>query len=261
MKWFTPDRSLRRFRQLGRLSVHAVSGRLIMELGCWIVGVTLIVAYLVATTSLESQRSEGIALFYETRAEASRTPAVETLPRPDRAALPWVNPADQESASAAPAVETQRLVETLPIAVLRLASVGLEVPVYADASELNLSRGAGWIDGTAAPNQGGNLGLAAHRDRYFRPLKDVEVGDLLELESLDGVEQFRVSRIVIVNPDEISVLDDTAVPTITLVTCYPFYLIGHAPQRFIVQATAVETSGQPSVAEVWPTALSTGESP
>jgi len=135
------------------------------------------------------------------------------------------------------------------------------VPVFSDISELNLSRGAGWIEGTATPNSGGNMAVAAHRDRYFRPLKDIQVGDTLKLESMNGHGEFKVSRIVIVDPDDVSVLDDTPVPTVTLVTCYPFYFIGNAPQRYIVQATAVDQSGKVSTSDALLTALPLGETP
>jgi len=212
------------------------SGRFILELGCWIVGIALIVIYLGASAGLETQRRQGIELFSEARA----------------ASLSQVS-------DVTATVATEDL--SLPIAVLRIPDVGLEVPVYPDLSELNLSRGAGWIDGTAQPNTGGNIAIAAHRDQYFRPLKDVQLGDILELESLSGPVEFQVSRIVIVDPDDVSVLDDTAVSTVTLVTCYPFYFIGNAPQRYIVQAIAVDQLEKASTTDAILIDPPSGESP
>ncbi|MCA1779948.1 MAG: class D sortase [Xanthomonadaceae bacterium] len=121
-----------------------------------------------------------------------------------------------------------------------MPGVNLEVPVFADISERNLSRGAGWVPGTALPNDGGNMAIAAHRDQYFRALKDVAVGDLLELESLSGPQDYRVTSLTIVEPEDLWPLDPADVATVTLVTCYPFYFVGSAPQRYIVQAVAVD---------------------
>jgi len=130
--------------------------------------------------------------------------------------------------------------QTLPEAVLRIPSVQLAVPVYADTNETNLNRGAGLIAGTARPEGTGNVGIAAHRDGFFRALKDVAVGDRLEVESLSGTRVYRVTRLSIVSPDDISVLRQTPQATVTLVTCYPFYFVGDAPQRYVVRALAVD---------------------
>lgn len=233
------------------------AGRLMVELGCWIVGVALIVTYLAASTSLENQRRQGIELFTQARGAAMVSHRLEDLPMAGQTTpLP-----DGQAAMPAPSPAFAAEAASLPIAVLRIDRVGVEVPVYSDLSELNLSRGAGWIGGTAAPNTGGNMAVAAHRDRYFRPLKDIVVGDILELESLSGYGEFRVSRIAIVDPDDVSALDDTTLPTVTLVTCYPFYFIGNAPQRYIVQATAVEQSGNTFITDAVPAARKSGDTP
>lgn len=123
-----------------------------------------------------------------------------------------------------------------PIAVLRIPKVHLEVPVFGNTGEETLNRGAGWIAGTAAPGQNGNVGIAGHRDGFFRKLKGVTRGDEILLQTRKGTEIFRVSRIEIVTPETTSVLKPTADPSITLVTCYPFYYVGRAPQRFVVEA-------------------------
>ena len=250
----------------GSAPIASGTGRVILEMGCWILGIALIAAYFLATTTLESQRSQGIELFSEARAEAQS----EARLKAQSAAQSAIQPKPPVSHRLedlpladhfVPLPESSAESASLPIAVLRMDRIGLEVPVYSDVSELNLSRGAGWIGGTAAPNTGGNMAVAAHRDRFFRPLKDIEVGDLLELESLDGHGEFRVSRVFIVEPEDVAVLDDTEVPTVTLVTCYPFYFIGNAPQRYIVQASAVEQTGNPSKTDFIPIALQSGDTP
>jgi sortase A len=124
-----------------------------------------------------------------------------------------------------------------PLALLEVESVQLKVPVYADSSDISLERGAGVIDGMAAPGQGGNLGIAGHRDGFFRVLKDVEVGDAIEVRTLERSYRYRITAVSIVDETDNSLLVDYFDPTITLVTCYPFYYQGHAPQRFVVQGT------------------------
>ena len=103
-----------------------------------------------------------------------------------------------------------------------------------DATTLRL--GAGHIPETAVPGEHGNVGIAAHRDSFFRALKDIRKNDIVRLETLDGTFQYRVDWTRIVTPDATEVLDDTGDAELTLVTCYPFYYVGSAPKRFIVRA-------------------------
>jgi sortase A len=126
------------------------------------------------------------------------------------------------------------------LAVLEVPELGLEVPVYASASDLDMDRGAGWIAGTARPDQVGNVGIAGHRDGYFRVLKDAEVGDALELRTAAGLERYVIDDILIVDPVDIDVLDPTDEKVLTIVTCYPFYFVGSAPQRYIIRARRSE---------------------
>jgi sortase A len=103
---------------------------------------------------------------------------------------------------------------------------------------VNLNRGLGWIEGTAPPGGKGNSGIAGHRDGFFRPLKDIALNDVIDLKTHDGMHRFVVQDLQIVDPSNVSVLDPSREPTITLVTCYPFYFVGSAPKRFIVRAVA-----------------------
>ena len=129
-----------------------------------------------------------------------------------------------------------------PLAILRVPKISLEVPVFDDTDELALNRGVGRIRGTAQVGQVGNVGIAGHRDGFFRGLKDVVPGDTVELDLGGRAEQYVVKQIQIVNPEDTAVLNRTATPTLTLVTCFPFYYVGSAPQRYIV--TAVQDSSQ-----------------
>jgi sortase A len=124
----------------------------------------------------------------------------------------------------------------VPEGVLRIPSLRLEVPVYEGTTEINLNRGAAHIEGTASLAPGGNIGIAAHRDGFFRKLKDITVDAEVLLDTVDGSMRYRVVEIGIVRPTDVRVLANTAVPSITLVTCYPFYFVGSAPRRYIVRA-------------------------
>jgi sortase A len=118
---------------------------------------------------------------------------------------------------------------------LFIDSLNIKVPVYNGADDLNLNRGVARIKGTGSIFGGGNLGIAGHRDGFFRGLKDIQVGDSMKLETLYGATEFVVTSISIVDKTEVSVLAPTDTSSVTLVTCYPFYYVGHAPKRFIVK--------------------------
>ena len=126
-----------------------------------------------------------------------------------------------------------------PLAVLRVKRIDLEAPVLDGTDDLTLNRGAGWISGTARPGKLGNVGIAGHRDSFFRGLKDLRVGDTMDLVTQDQDQTFVVDDMQVVNPNDVSVLKSTATPSLTLVTCYPFYFVGRAPQRYIIHASIV----------------------
>lgn len=124
-----------------------------------------------------------------------------------------------------------------PLAVLKIDKIGLEVPVFEGTSSLVLNRGVGRIVGSAKIGEFGNIGIAGHRDGFFRKLKAVTVGDVIGLETNAGTQLYKVDSIVIVEQDDLSALKDDSRAGLTLVTCFPFYFVGGAPQRYIVHAT------------------------
>lgn len=126
------------------------------------------------------------------------------------------------------------------LARLEIPSAGLSVMVLDGTDEATLDRAVGRIEGTARPGEAGNLGIAGHRDGYFRALKEVAPGDAIRLATLDGVARYRVASVDVVAPERVDVLAPTAEPTLTLVTCYPFYFVGDAPQRYVVRAVQVD---------------------
>jgi sortase A len=126
---------------------------------------------------------------------------------------------------------------------IRIPSVDITAVVVEGVGKTNLRRAAGHIPGTALPSEDwGNIGIAAHRDSFFRGLKDIRKDDTIELTTLDGTHRYRVEWMKIVQPSDTSVLTATGEPALTLVTCYPFYYVGSAPKRFIVRAHQVEES-------------------
>jgi sortase A len=132
----------------------------------------------------------------------------------------------------------------LPLALLRIPSIHLEVPIFDATDELTLNRGIGRIEGTARIGEVGNIGLAGHRDGFFRGLKDIHIGESVELVLPHETEQYVIDRTEIVTPDDTQVLAQTSTPKLTLVTCFPFYYVGSAPKRFIVTASLKNYSRQ-----------------
>lgn len=124
-----------------------------------------------------------------------------------------------------------------PIAVLRISKIHLEVPVFNGTGHRTLNRGVGRVIGTSQMSAGGNLGIAGHRDGFFRGLEDVAPGDVIELVHPGGSDFYVIDWTRITEPDDVSVLRPTVVPSLTLVTCFPFHLVGSAPQRYIVRAS------------------------
>jgi sortase A len=177
---------------------------------------------------------------------APSAPAPPTPPPPPRE-LTWSKKVDMKLWSSvrvkAYKVALQR--ETpRTLAILRIPRLELEVPVYDGTTDAVLDLAAGRIEETALPGTPGNVGIAAHRDGFFRVLKDIKEGDALVLETPVATEHYRVEWIRITTPEDVSVIDPTPGPAVTLVGCYPFYHVGPAPQRFIVRA--VPAAGSPT---------------
>ncbi len=123
---------------------------------------------------------------------------------------------------------------------LEAPTVKLSTTVLEGSDDATLSRGSGHIEDTPFPGQPGNVGIAGHRDTTFRALRHIKLGDALEFKTADRVYRYKISKTWIVGPDDVYVLDPTPRPALTLVTCYPFEFVGHAPNRFIVRADLVE---------------------
>jgi len=127
------------------------------------------------------------------------------------------------------------------LARLDAPTIKMRATVLEGSDDGTLARGAGHIEDTPLPGSQGNFGVAGHRDTTFRPLRHIKIGDPLTVTTRDHIYHYRVANTAIVGPDDVYVLDDAGHPTMTLVTCYPFEFIGHAPNRFIVSANLVGT--------------------
>jgi sortase A len=119
---------------------------------------------------------------------------------------------------------------------IEIPRLGLSAMVLEGTSGRALRRGVGHVERTAFPGETGNVGLAGHRDTHFRGLKEVKKGDLIRIDTPDGVFAYEVESIRIVDPDRGDLLDQKGRPRLTLVTCYPFYYVGPAPRRYVVVA-------------------------
>jgi sortase A len=140
------------------------------------------------------------------------------------------------TSTASRSVAPRALVGRIDLARLKLSALARE---GVDARTLRGS--AGHVPGSAFPGEPGNAAFAAHRDTFFRPLRDVRAGDEIGVTTPEGDFTYVVSNTRIVDPSDVSVLHATTDPTLTLVTCYPFDFVGAAPKRFIVSARLVQS--------------------
>ena len=122
---------------------------------------------------------------------------------------------------------------------IEIPRLGVSAVVRAGSDAKTLRLAVGHIPGTALPGEAGNVGLAGHRDTFFRRLRDIRPDDEIRVTTADGVFSYRVEQTIVVNPKDVWVLDPTAQPALTLVTCFPFTYVGSAPQRFIVRAASL----------------------
>jgi sortase A len=127
---------------------------------------------------------------------------------------------------------------------IQIGGLDIRAIVEEGVEEDTLSRAVGHVPGTALPGETGNVGLAAHRDSFFRSLRKIRKDDRITIETRNHEYEYVVESTKVVLPTDVEVLSPTAEPALTLVTCYPFYYVGHAPKRFIVRARQVAVSSR-----------------
>jgi sortase A len=203
---------------------------------------TIAVTLVLATTLISCRRGADTPPADGQAAADTAAPPPAPPPPPPPRELSWSGKVDMTlwSAVRVKAYKAALQRETPPtLAIVRIPRLELEVPVYDGTADAVLDLAAGRIEYTALPGTIGNVGIAAHRDGFFRVLKDIKEGDLLELDTPVALEQYRVEWIKITTPDDVSVIDPTPDRAVTLVGCFPFYHRGSAPKRFIVRAVPV----------------------
>jgi len=135
--------------------------------------------------------------------------------------------------------------EALPVAAggllgrIEIPRLGISAVVIEGTGRTTLRRAVGHVSGTAVPGEPGNVGISGHRDTFFRPLRNIRQDDIITVTTLRGEYRYQVISTKIVAPSDVAVLDPTGGETLTLITCYPFYFVGAAPDRFIVQAERI----------------------
>jgi sortase A len=122
---------------------------------------------------------------------------------------------------------------------LDIERLGVSTVVVEGTGEPVLQRAAGHIVGTGLPGQPGNIGIAGHRDTFFRPLRNIQRDDIITLTTARGLYRYRVVSMHVVSPSNVAVLNPDGHEILTLVTCYPFYFVGPAPHRFVVRAERI----------------------
>lgn len=186
---------------------------LVVETLLWIVGCLALSAYALQLAVADAVQKSAIEDFRQQ--VASVDSAMWSESRKEKYSLALEHVGDQRA-----------------LGVLSIPSIGLEVAIFDGTAPRTLNLGIGRV----VTSNNGNLALAGHRDGFFRGLKDVAVGDVVIIESAAMPEVYEVSEIFVVNPEDVFVLGPTDDPSLTLITCYPFYFVGSAPQRYIVRA-------------------------
>ena len=205
-----------------------------LEIGLMMVAVASLTAY----GLLELEQIRGQA---DLKSEFER--AGKAAPRTPRLEIPAELPGEPESPEPPP---EQAPAPEIGTALGRLTSerIGLDVMIAEGVDDATLRRAAGRIPGTGRFDSFGNVGVAAHRDTFFRPLREIRAGDELEVETVHGRYRYRVEWTAVVEPENVDSLAETDEPALTLVTCFPFHYVGRAPRRFIVRAARLNNAAQ-----------------
>ena len=137
---------------------------------------------------------------------------------------------------------TIAVAEGMPVANLEIPRLNLSVVVLEGVGDNILEVGAGHVPQTSLPGKSGNVGIAAHRDTFFRPLRNIQRNDVVRVTTTAGVFDYAVEWTRVVKPTDVEVLNPTEKPSLTLITCYPFHYVGSAPDRFIVRGRLISTT-------------------
>ena len=200
-----------------------------LETGFYLAGIALLMMFFqVAESQTPSQPEASIPVWIQDPYTGDNVLA--HVPEPDTSLWNAKRITDYE--------DSLKVIAKPPLGIFKIEKLNINVPIYNGTSEYYLNRGVGRIKGMAKMDEVGNLGISGHRDGFFRVLKDIQLGDDIEILTTQGIENYEVSSITIIPKSDISILAPTTDKTLTIVTCYPFYFVGNAPKRYIVKATA-----------------------
>jgi sortase A len=219
----------------GPLPPHAEPGRrarvaIVAERLLFIIGVVLLGYYGYVTVE---------AKLYQAYENRELDAILASAPVVDSAAAPAPSPRVPEAGGLVVRATRAKPLAGSAIGRIEIPRLGVSAVIRAGSDAKTLRLAVGHVPGTAMPGEAGNVGLAGHRDTFFRRLRDIQPDDEIRLVTPEGTYVYRVSRTNVVEPRDTWVLDPTPTPALTLVTCYPFTYIGSAPQRFIVRAVEV----------------------
>jgi sortase A len=172
---------------------------------------------------------------YELGYQAAEIAAIENAPPPVQPAIESIRPMGGNG----PAHRLVHLTEGEVIGELNVPRLGVKAIVVQGDSQSVLRRAVGHIPDTSLPGQLGNVVLAGHRDTFFRPLRGIRAGDFISLKTAGGDFQYQVQSTTIVAPSHTEVLRSSGDNMLTLITCFPFYYVGAAPDRFVVRARQI----------------------
>ena len=207
-----------------------------LERGALIIGLLCLGLWSLAhVRSWAFQSTESRKLLTASR-EAGRARAVKPGPAAEREPRRWATARDATGPVAA--------LGRLEIPRLRIQAIVAE-----GTDEGTLELAVGHIASTPSPGSPGNCGLAGHRDTFFSGLGRAREGDLVRFSTPQQTYTYEVEWCQVVEPDRVDTLDPTPVPSLTLVTCYPFTYVGRAPKRFVVRARQVNAPEEPVLAE------------
>ena len=193
-----------------------------------VAGLALLALPIIAFLRSNYAQWEGNREIERQRAAAPEDPAGSMAPK---------HAAPAPAASVAPRVVPKR---GSVLAKFEVPRLGLSYVVLEGADNDTLDKSIAHVEDTALPGESGNIGIAGHRNTHFKKLEWVRQGDEMTLTTAQDTYRYRVQSVQLVLPANVEVLDSSVGPAITLVTCFPFEYVGHAPQRFIVRAVPDE---------------------
>jgi sortase A len=217
-----------------------------IEMTLWVIGIALLGSAFAATLDRWHYQSQQERALFDNRGPAPIFPDREATERPEPSAAS-IPEQDAAAPAAAKEIEWRAAAGAPPRATTSPTAFGrLEIPrlgvsaiVKVGDDDATLDRAVGLVPESARPGQGGNIVLAGHRDTFFRPLRDIRIGDRIRMAVPDRTYTYEVESVMVVSPDDTNVLRSKGREELTLVTCFPFRYVGPSPDRFIVSATRV----------------------